>query len=809
MANIDDGFRVEILSIDDETLVATGNFDPSQTGYEAPVGSLFLSQLGDAFIKFDVNDNDWKTIQSNEELNQLLNDINEPTGFVTRETSTLQFNDITRTFTIEPRTPTYSSYEYYIKGQKYTVTAPNSIQLPDITETYFIYFDANQNLQFHTGNFAPWLVIDVVLASIVYWNATDQQASYVADERHGISMDGDTHSHFHISFGTLYINGLGVTNINTAGNGDQDSHAQCSIENGIIRDEDLSINIVNTGESTLVYDLEQQLSPLAQIPVLWRNGSAAEWSISTPTNFPFLYSGDGNGFIGPNNRPPFNEWTGVTWQLTEVENNRYFFTHILATNDIRNPIVALQGIQQYQNKPQSQTEAKSELATFAGLPFAEFYPIATLICESRDAYANTPKVRFVPTNEGQDYIDWRDNESSSLGIINFTADHGNLSGLGDDDHTQYALAGPGSTRTFNLGDLIDTNLTGSPADGDVLTWNATTSEWVNSPPPGSGGGEANTGNNIGTGIGVFANKGGTTLNFYSLKSEDSTISIILDGTNNEIDFSINDNTIDHANLLNIGTNTHTQIDAHIADNNNPHNTSIELLTDVSITGSPTVIDGYILNYVDGVGWVSVPNQAQEEVDNIETASGNIFAADGTFDNVAVNGALTTVTGATNLLEVLVQMETELAVDTPSNVLFRHNGNITQTFDVTPIPIVFDTVVEENDNFTYLGNGSIQINNSGRYLVYYDITYTATGNSRTTSETYVTLDGITVDGSHSYGYHRTVDEGLQTITSVVMLDITGSPGTPVTLEVLGHKYAGGSLLTSIANACRLNILTLTT
>ena len=41
--------------------------------------------------------------------------------------------------------------------------------------------------------------------------------------------------------------------------------------------------------------------------------------------------------------------------------------------------------------------------------------------------------------------------------------------------------------------------------------------------------------------------------------------------------------IDHANIQNIGTNSHTQIDSHIADQNNPHSTKVGNLDDVTLT----------------------------------------------------------------------------------------------------------------------------------------------------------------------------------------------------------------------------------
>lgn len=60
MANIDDAFRVEKLSLEDQTLIATGANDPTTgAGYNAPVGSLFLRTNGSVYKKIGPNDVDW------------------------------------------------------------------------------------------------------------------------------------------------------------------------------------------------------------------------------------------------------------------------------------------------------------------------------------------------------------------------------------------------------------------------------------------------------------------------------------------------------------------------------------------------------------------------------------------------------------------------------------------------------------------------------------------------------------------------------------------------------------------------------
>jgi hypothetical protein len=54
---------------------------------------------------------------------------------------------------------------------------------------------------------------------------------------------------------------------------------------------------------------------------------------------------------------------------------------------------------------------------------------------------------------------------------------------------------------------------------------------------GGGGGEANTASNVGTGVGPFKQKAGVDLEFNSIKSENPTIGVALDGATNDIELT--------------------------------------------------------------------------------------------------------------------------------------------------------------------------------------------------------------------------------------------------------------------------------
>jgi len=392
MANIDDAFTVDTLSLDDNVLITSGILDPTiGGGYEAPIGSLFLKTDGRIFQKFDTADVDWTRLSIG--LDNILENTFEPTGITNRVDSTVGFVNGTRTYTIQPAV---TEFTYFIKGTEYTVTAPKSIVIPDVSGTVYIYLDAALNIN-TTATFTYDLLSIYAYAGAIYWNSLTQEAVYVGDERHGITMDGITHIHLHTSFGTQYVNGLGFSNMIVDGDGSLDSHTQLDVDDGIIRDEDLQHDIVDNAP--------QQLTGIAQIPVLYKFGTNDVWHVKPADNSPFIQDGTA-GFIGTG-LPAFNELVGNDWQLNEVANNKYFFMHYLATNDIYNPIVGILGINEYQNKPQGQEAASLEFNSLTGLPFQEYTPLATVIFEAKSAYTNTVKATIASTSDGYDFIDWK------------------------------------------------------------------------------------------------------------------------------------------------------------------------------------------------------------------------------------------------------------------------------------------------------------------------------------------------------------------------------------------------------------------
>lgn len=357
----------------------------------------------------------------------VFNDYNliqkEPTGFINRTDSTMSINIGTRTFTIQPTT---TSYDVYVKGVKFTKTTSQSSTWPNLPGAHYFYFDISGNLQ-TTQVFNAAIITDNAFIAIVYWNTDNSTVPYYAEERHGLVMDGETHSYLHTVLGARYISGGALQNFDVNGTGNLASNAQFTSDSGSIRDEDI---------------LHQYLAQ-TQIPILYRIGTL--WRKKAADAYPVIYSGTA-GYTGANGRLPYNQLVAGSWQLTEVSNNQFVLVHIFATNDINNPVVGIQGTVTYNDVNSARTGALTEITTLAGLPFAEFVALGSVVFETANTYSNVPKARIRSVNGGN-YVDFRGTQPYAPSAA-VASSHSLLSNLSSDDHLQYLTDARGDVRYY-------------------------------------------------------------------------------------------------------------------------------------------------------------------------------------------------------------------------------------------------------------------------------------------------------------------------------------------------------------------------
>ena len=352
----------------------------------------------------------------------IFQDMHEPTGFLNRDDSIISFDDLTRTFTIQP---VLTSFEFYVQGTKFQKNSAENLVITTDDGNHYIYYDQTGNLT-STTVFSVDIIKQNAFVAIIYWNSEINQHVYFAEERHGITMDGETHSYFHTVLGARYLSGLALEGFTVNGAGSSDIDAQFTSDSGTIRDEDI------------LHILPAQ----TQIPVYYRQGQL--WRRKSPDSFPFIYSGTA-GYTGASGRIPYNQYTGGAWQLTEIANNAFVLVHFFATNDIDDHVIAIQGTNTYGNVTAARVAAATEISSLAGLPFAEFVAIGSVVLESSNSFSNTPQA-IVRSINGGDYIDFRGTQLYTPAGEATT--HGLLSGLANDDHPQYLTDARGDIRYY-------------------------------------------------------------------------------------------------------------------------------------------------------------------------------------------------------------------------------------------------------------------------------------------------------------------------------------------------------------------------
>lgn len=395
-----------------------------------------------------------------DEISEIHKLTNEPSGFVNRTDSVLSFNDATRTFTIAP---TGTEYVMFVRGRKHVISTPQSIDIPDVHGANHFYFDIDGNLQ-RSSTFPSNMLFQQAYVCNVYWNLAGQYALFVADERHGVTMDGGTHYYLHSTAGSQYVSGLGVTPIGLDADGNLATSAKIAVANGVICDEDIVFSITSGSPETL--------SPVAQIPVWYRIGAGnGNWSRKAADDYPLIHATAGVVYTNINGLPPINRFNPATseWELTEVENpNNFICIHILATTSIIAPIFALQGTEAYPTATAAGSGASEEIDAIlstSSLPAGELLLLYSLIFECSATMSNTPKARLVSINAETPYINYIGAKYSKNLVSN---NHSILRGLTHDDHLQYAKTVGATRATFNVN---------APSNGQTLMYSG--GQWVN------------------------------------------------------------------------------------------------------------------------------------------------------------------------------------------------------------------------------------------------------------------------------------------------------------------------------------------
>lgn len=390
----------------------------------------------------------------------------EPMGHADRSQSEIEFDTASRTFSISP---VGTDFVVWCAGIEFVFTETESIQLPNATGLYYIFFDENGQLGYQL-DFFNW--DSQAPTAYVYWNASTQEAVYFGEERHGITLDWQTHEYLHRTRGSALANGFDISGYNTGGNGDLDTHAQFSLVGGTFFDEDLQVDVIHS-ETPAANTWQQHITGPCRAPVLYRSNSS--YRLDTATDYPFKLGAT---------YPVYNSVTGSTWSLVEAGANKYIVSFIIATNNLNHPVLAVMGQAQYNNISDAQAVSFATL-NLTGFPSREFRPLYRLVFQV-GAYSNAPNARLRDVQDiryatlgSQTPVDLTSEQVQDYAALLFTNGiHSGLSFNYDDienriDATASVLSVNGQTGAVSLDMLEAADAALSYTDTSLSSWTAT------------------------------------------------------------------------------------------------------------------------------------------------------------------------------------------------------------------------------------------------------------------------------------------------------------------------------------------------
>lgn len=312
----------------------------------------------------------------------------DPMGFVNETQWNLVYTQATRTVYLSPKGV---SADYYFAGNKITKTGMTTIQISTNLGTHFVYFNDVSGSLIETN--ASWGFSNAVQVCTVFQTIQPDGTtnSIIGDELHEAGMDWNTHRFIHSSIGTRYVSGLtgsfALTNF--------------TLTSGVIMDEDLQDTIGQTNRCRIFYHVTNN-------PVL-------QMTFST------------NGLILTNGNVALYDPAGTGTNSVPV--NNYFAMWVYATSSHDDPIMFVMGQRVDSSLANARANNTIDSLVLGNLPSQEMKILYRLIFH-RGTGAGVPVY-----DEAQDL---RSVSTVPSGTFVATS-HGSLSGLLNDDHTQYEL----------------------------------------------------------------------------------------------------------------------------------------------------------------------------------------------------------------------------------------------------------------------------------------------------------------------------------------------------------------------------------
>lgn len=358
------------------------------------------------------------------------------TGFTDQTTSSIAFDEATRTFTLAP---TGASFTLYYRGTPYVVSAAKTVQIADISGGRFIIYDVTSGNLVDVGDAIS--IQTNILVAYIYWDSVNDKAIIFGDERHQASRDTTWHQVQHNTVGALWKTG-GVASY-TLNNGNLINFGLTTPIN--LSDEELDYTVVHSGNPVARY--EQNLNGSGYFPIVYLSGTT--YRQSTPTIVPWMAG---------TSRASFNQISGGIGSLTDTPTEKFIVYWCVATNDVKYPIKMVMGRNYYDSAAAADTTESFESY---GLPIPEIVPMYKIVLKVSDTFTqNTARVNIVSVKEILGLQNRKFNPFDGLS-------HNSLSNrFSSDQHTISSITGL-QTTLDNKANVAD--VSGLVTAADILT----------------------------------------------------------------------------------------------------------------------------------------------------------------------------------------------------------------------------------------------------------------------------------------------------------------------------------------------------
>ena len=289
--------------------------------------------------------------------------MNAPNGFENQTDSNIIYDPSTQTLSISP---TSTQFNIWFAGIQYKYTTTQSLAHNATAGIYYYYFD---NTGLNVSADFPTFGTVTMCAIIYYYNTS---IGFAMEGRYACVMDSATYTVIRKKIGCYVDSGLSIAGYTLSPSGPTDANNQITLSSGIFSDGTLLTQISALGAGS--YTVNQL------------TGTNAQWYYTTQT-VPFNYAT--NGYI------QYNQYTGGSWQLTELANNTYVNYYVIIVPSLSNntQVFIKPGQATYSTLDAARSESVSSM-TFSNSAPPEFYIMYQLIFRTSNTYNNLGKCRI-------------------------------------------------------------------------------------------------------------------------------------------------------------------------------------------------------------------------------------------------------------------------------------------------------------------------------------------------------------------------------------------------------------------------------